>query len=84
MTIDDDKLCTEASIYCEKIGIPLDISELELPIHTTRSAATNNVVSRTRMEKTVQDLNSYMKQKIKEEFRVRFGHLTWTLKPWTF
>ena len=32
-TIDNDKLCTEASIHCEKIGIPLNISELELPIH---------------------------------------------------
>ena len=71
-TIDDDKLCTEASIHCEKIGIPLNISELELPIHATRSAATNNVVSRSRAEKTIKDLNSYMKQKIEEEFRVRF------------
>ena len=72
-TIDNDKLCTEASIHCEKIGIPLNISELELPIHATRSAATNNAVSRTRTEKTIKDLNSScMKQKIKEEFRVCF------------
>ena len=69
-TIDDDKLRTEASIYSEKIGIPFNNLALELPIHATRSAATNNAVSRT--EKTIQDLNSYMKQKIKEEFRVRF------------
>jgi hypothetical protein len=69
-TIDDDKLRTEASIYSEKIGIPFNNLELELPIHATRSAATNNAVSRT--EKTIKDLNSYMKQKIKEEFKVRF------------
>lgn len=68
--IDNDKLCNEARIYSEKIGIPLSL-QLELPIHVTCSAAANSAANNV-VKKTMEDLNTYMQQKVKEEFAIRF------------
>ena len=68
--IDNDKLCNEARIYSEKIGIPLNL-ELELPIHVTCSAAANSAANNV-VKKTMEDLNTYMQQKVKGEFAIRF------------
>lgn len=63
--INDDQLLKDAEKFFETIGIPMDVN---LSIVRTRSTA----AQQSNIKSSISELNSYMKEKIDEEFKVRF------------
>ena len=72
--IDNDKLLyvtKQRFTPAEKIGILLNF-DIELSIHVTRLAAAIVLLIMFSKKTTVEDLNTYMQQKVKEGFAKRF------------
>ena len=63
--IDDDPIQAKVNEYCDKIGVPLELT-LTMPIHQTRSTSSNSAANSTNNQ--IFNSYSYMKSMIEEEF----------------
>ena len=66
--IDDDQIQAKVNEYCDKIGVPLELT-LTMPIHQTRSTSSNSAANS--INNQIFNLKSYMKGMIEEEFRIQ-------------
>ncbi len=66
--MDDDQIKEKVNEYSSNTGIPLGLT---MPIHRTRSSSSSASTAEL-INSIITDLNSYMKNKIEEEFQIRF------------
>ena len=68
----DDQLLKDTEKFFESIGVPMDVNLDSFAIVATRSTKEQQSDSNRNLESSISKMNSYMKEKIDEEFNVRF------------
>ena len=68
----DDQLLKDTEKFFESIGVPMDVNLDSFAIVATRSATEQQSDSNRNLQSSISKMNSYMKEKIDEEFNIRF------------
>ena len=68
----DDQLLKDTEKFFESIGVPMYVNLDSFAIVATRSTTEQQSDSNRNLESSISKMNSYMKEKIDEEFNIRF------------
>lgn len=68
----DDQLLKDTEKFFESIGVPVDVNLDSFAIVATRLTTEQQSDSNRNLESSISKMNSYVKEKIDEEFNVRF------------